>query len=527
MLDFNTEPYNDDFDENNKFYRILFRPSFAVQARELTQLQTILQQQIAYQGNHIFKNGAMVIPGQVSLDSNYNYVKLQTFYGSDVIETYIDNFAGRKIQGDSGVEATVLKVVREEGSDETTLYVRYSSAADNNVTKTFSNSEVITTTSGTGTYTVQAIASNATGVGSAATIERGVFYVNGHFVLCDAQSIILDKYNNTPTYRVGLTVNEVKTTPEDDETLLDNAQTSYNYAAPGAHRYYIDLILTKIPLLTGAYSWTANTKVAEGDIVKSGNLFYQVTIAGTTSSTAPSHTSGTASNGSASLRYVQTYIASLDVDSDSNFIELLTTNSGLVQQQVNTTTYAEIEKTLARRTFDESGNYTVRPFHIDVREHRNNNRGAWATDVAYLIGDVVTNGGITYVATNNGTSKTVAPVHTSGIVSDSSTTGGVSWEYNLAPYYNRGIYSPTDGSNPGSDDKLAIGLEPGKAYVQGYELEKIVTEYVTIDKARDYVQVNDSYLTTPIGNYVLVTNINSLPPFDSTTDPLAGFDSIE
>jgi len=517
MLDFNTEPYNDDFDENNKFYRILFRPSFAVQARELTQLQTILQQQIAYQGNHIFKNGAMVIPGQVSLDSNYNYVKLQTFYGSDVIETYIDNFAGRKIQGDSGVEATVLKVVREEGSDETTLYVRYSSAADNNLTKTFSNSEVITTTSGTGTYTVQAIASNATGVGSAATIERGVFYVNGHFVLCDAQSIILDKYNNTPTYRVGLKVNEVKTTPEDDETLLDNAQTSYNYAAPGAHRYYIDLILTKIPLLTGAYSWTANTKVAVGDIVKSGNLYFQVTIAGTTSSTAPSHTSGTASNGSASLRYVQTYVASLDIDSDSNFIELLTTNSGLVQQQVTTTTYAEIEKTLARRTFDESGNYTVRPFHIDVREHRNNNRGAWVTDVAYLIGDVVTNGGITYVATNNATSKTVAPVHTTGIVSDSSTTGGVSWEYNLTPYYNRGIYSPTDGSNPGSDDKLAIGLEPGKAYVQGYELEKIVTEYVTIDKARDYVQVNDSYLTTPIGNYVLVTNINSLPPFDSTS----------
>ena len=517
MLDFNTEPYNDDFNENNKFYRILFRPSFAVQARELTQLQTILQKQIEYQGNHIFKNGAMVIPGQISLDSNYSYVKLQTFYGSDVIETYIDNFAGREIAGTSGVKATVLKVVREEGSDETTLYVRYSSSADDNVIKTFSDDEVITTTSGTGTYTVQAIASNATGVGSAATIERGVFYVNGHFVLCDAQTIILDKYNNTPTYRVGLTVNEVKTTPEDDETLLDNAQTSYNYAAPGAHRYYIDLILTKIPLLNGAYSWTANTKVAEGDIVKSGNLFYQVTIAGTTSSTAPTHTSSTASNGSATLRYVQTYVASLDVDSDSNFIELLSTNSGLVQQQVSTTTYAEIEKTLARRTFDESGNYTVRPFHIDVREHRNNNRGQWVTDTAYLIGDVVTNAGITYVATNNGTSKTVVPVHTTGIVSDSSTTGGVSWEYNLAPYYNRGIYSPTDASNPGSDNKLAIGLEPGKAYVQGYELEKIVTEYVTIDKARDYVQVNDSYLTTPIGNYVLVTNINSLPPFDSTS----------
>jgi hypothetical protein len=35
MLDFNTEPYFNDFDENNKFYSILFRPSVAVQAREL------------------------------------------------------------------------------------------------------------------------------------------------------------------------------------------------------------------------------------------------------------------------------------------------------------------------------------------------------------------------------------------------------------------------------------------------------------------------------------------------------------
>ena len=70
MLDFNTEPYNDDFDEDNKFHRILFRPSFAVQARELTQLQTILQKQIERNGSHMFKNGAMVVPGQISLDNN-------------------------------------------------------------------------------------------------------------------------------------------------------------------------------------------------------------------------------------------------------------------------------------------------------------------------------------------------------------------------------------------------------------------------------------------------------------------------
>jgi hypothetical protein len=323
MLDFNTEPYNDDYDENNKFYRILFRPSFAVQARELTQLQSILQNQIAKTGNHLFKQGAMVIPGGANIDTKYSYVKLQTYYGTDVVETYIDNFLGRDVLGASGVAATVLKVVHEEGSDETTLYVRYKTSGTNTTTKTFSNNEVITTTSGVGTYSVQAIASNATGVGCAAVIERGVYYVNGFFVLVEAQSIILDKYTNVPTYRIGLTINEVKTTPEDNETLLDNAQTSYNYAAPGAHRYYIDLVLTKIPLLTGAFTWSANTSFVLGDIVKSGNLYYQVTIAGTTGSTAPSFTSGTSTNGSVTLKYIQTYVQSLDVDSDSNFIELI------------------------------------------------------------------------------------------------------------------------------------------------------------------------------------------------------------
>ena len=61
--DFNLSPYYDDFSESKKFHRILFRPSFAVQARELTQSQSILQNQIERVSDHLFKQGAMVIPG--------------------------------------------------------------------------------------------------------------------------------------------------------------------------------------------------------------------------------------------------------------------------------------------------------------------------------------------------------------------------------------------------------------------------------------------------------------------------------
>lgn len=449
MIDFNTEPYNDDFDENNKFYRILFRPSYAVQARELTQLQSILQNQIKRHGDHIFNEGAMVIPGQMSIDCNTNYVKIQPIYGGAVVETYIASLEGKNIVGENGLTAKVLKVVSSSGSDPATLYVRYLNSADDNTTKTFANGETLTPEDPLlSAYTVQAQTSASTGIGSIATIERGVYYINGHFVLVDAQTITLDKYTNTPTYRIGLSVQEKLVTPEDEgyEMLLDNAQNSYNFAAPGAHRYYIDLILTKV---------------------------------------------------------------SVDSTDDVDFVELLRVENGDIKRHVNKTDYSFIEETLARRTYDESGNYTVRPFNIDVREHRNNNRGAWTANTAYLIGDVVTNNNVTYVAKNSGTSINIAPTHTNGSSYDGPGSTGIQWEYNTNPYYNRGVYTPAQG---GDESKLAVGFEPGKAYVQGYEIEKISTEYIAVDKSREFVQVDNAIIPATVGNYILVTNVNNLPP---------------
>ena len=77
--DFNVAPYWDDFAITNDFYRVLFRPGFAVQARELTTLQTILQNQIEQFGNHFFKEGTIVIPGSVGYDPNYYAVKIQVY----------------------------------------------------------------------------------------------------------------------------------------------------------------------------------------------------------------------------------------------------------------------------------------------------------------------------------------------------------------------------------------------------------------------------------------------------------------
>lgn len=453
-IDFNTQPYYDDFNEDNKFYRILYRPGYAVQARELTQMQTILQNQISRFGDHVFKEGAMVIPGQTSIDTDISYVKLAATYAGILTDTIVENFIGRVVENSNGLQAEVIYAVKSSGADPAALYVRYKNSADDNVTKVFANSDIIQDT--TGTYSTVTATSNATGTGSIATITRGVYYIKGHFVLVEDQTIVLDKFSNTPSYRIGLIATEQIITAEDNEALFDNAQNSFNFAAPGAHRYYIEATLTKL----------------------------------TDSST-----------------------------DDTDFIELVRTGDGQVKREVRRTEYSVLEETFARRTYDESGNYTVRNFEIDVREYRNNNRGAWVAGRVYLIGDVVTNAGNTYVAKNSGqSSSAVPPTHTTGSVYDGSGTG-VQWEYNESPYYNRGIYSPgetdTRAVQEEAEAKLAIGLEPGKAYVQGYEIEKVSTEYVPVKKSREIVQVENAVIPATVGNYVLITNVNSLPPVNT------------
>jgi hypothetical protein len=454
-INFNTEPYYDDFDEDSKFYRILYRPGFAVQARELTQMQTILQNQISRFGDHIFKEGAMVIPGQTSIDTDVGYVKLESTYGGVLTDTIIENFLGLTVQNTSGLQAEVISFTKSSGSDPSALYVRYKNSGDDNTTRVFADGDVIEDVDST--YTIQALASSATGKGSLATITRGVYYIKGHFVLVEEQNIILDKFSNTPSYRIGLVATEQIITAEEDESLFDNAQNSFNFAAPGAHRYYIEATLTKL---------------------------------------------------------------SPDSVEDTDFIELIRTAGGQVKREVRRTEYAVLEETFARRTYDESGNYTVKNFEIDVREYRNNNRGAWTSGRVYLIGDVVTNDGKTYVARNSGTSSSsTAPVHTSGSVFDGPSNTGIQWEYSEAPYYNRGVYSPGNSdtlvAQQANEAKLAVGLEPGKAYVQGYEIEKVSTEYVPVEKSRQIVQVENAVIPATVGNYVLVTNVNSLPPVDT------------
>ena len=124
----NVSPYYDDFDANQNFYRVLFKPGFPVQSRELTTLQSILQNQVESFGNHVFKDGSVVIPGNVTYNESYHAVKINSTHVGLSVGLYLNNLIGKKIKGQtSQITAVIQNVLTnvESESNDYTLYVKY------------------------------------------------------------------------------------------------------------------------------------------------------------------------------------------------------------------------------------------------------------------------------------------------------------------------------------------------------------------------------------------------------------------
>ena len=87
---FPDQPYWDTFDETKNYHRVLFRPGYAVQARELTQMQTALQAQIDRHGQYAFKDGSRVVNGEVVRKAMYTDSNLCYFsFLPDKFETFL------------------------------------------------------------------------------------------------------------------------------------------------------------------------------------------------------------------------------------------------------------------------------------------------------------------------------------------------------------------------------------------------------------------------------------------------------
>ena len=97
----NINPYYDDFSKDSNFYKVLFNPGKPVQARELTTLQSILQDQIESFGSHMFKEGSMVIPGNSQYDAEYFSIKLDSNHLGIPVSLYVDQLKGKILEGQS------------------------------------------------------------------------------------------------------------------------------------------------------------------------------------------------------------------------------------------------------------------------------------------------------------------------------------------------------------------------------------------------------------------------------------------
>ena len=386
MLNFNTNPYYDDFNEDKNFHRILFKPGVAVQARELSQLQTILQDQIGKFGKFVLSDGSKVSGGKYSTDTNAKSLDLSA---TGTISTDIEYFTGMYVVGETSrcvslvssadilnyyiVVKPVINGVINYQSGETlhifsTKDLAYSylnnSAITSDYTATLNQDVVVTINNCSGEknsnqftinsssvavgdvitaaiddYTISYVITDV-GINSVVSVNKllqndyntvplritkyasrtvfevnfaeGIYFTNNMFVKALPQSIVPNAKTQYPSCVIGFDVVETIVDFVDDTTLLDPAQGSYNYTAPGADRYKAYLNLVSKPLVYGTIDQTTLTT--------------------------------------------------------NKFIELLRIKDGIVISDNTDPSLGGLQDVLAKQLYDHAGNFIVTPFNITFHE---------------------------------------------------------------------------------------------------------------------------------------------------------------
>jgi hypothetical protein len=295
------------------------------------------------------------------------------------------------------------------------------------------------------------IQSGGLGYATQAGIQDGIFFINGYMVPIESQLIILDKYSSQPTGVVGIYWDEKIITAEDEQKLLDNAAGSPNYAGAGADRLRMEL----------------------------------------------------------DLRFVDN-----NDPIPNTFVRLMTLELGENTAKITYPIYSEIAKELARRTYDESGNYTTKPFVLNLVPA---NR-FYLTDIIHS--------GTTATAT-------CAIPHQLEVGSNILISGALgvdgdfyNGEFTVDSIIDEKVFTYVMSGTPTAD---AIGTElrlerpdwytalmnPGKAYIYGFERETISTRAISAERARTIQTVQNYSVSANIGSYVLVDNISG--EFDPTS----------
>ena len=314
-INLNVSPYFDDFDPDKDFLRVLFRPGFPVQARELTTLQSFMQNQVNRFGDHVFKNGSRVSEGGVSITNNVHRLFLS---GSGNASFPIENArTGSSIANIATLEGKIItsadgsvraRVIKQPASSNTlsnvgNLFVQYITA------KEFGDSGFIyaTIADNPGTVTSELVNTfSAKSPSCIGEIAEGIYYVNGFFTRVPRQTVAISTSSQTPTAKLGFRAEQSITTQNNDSTLYDNARGTSNEGAPGSHRLKQTLSFA---------------------------------------------------------------VVNIDAEDEEDFFRVVTIENGVITDKIKgNPQYSDIGNTLARRTYDESGNYSVRPFPLTITD---------------------------------------------------------------------------------------------------------------------------------------------------------------
>nr|DAY41096.1 MAG TPA: protein of unknown function (DUF4815) [Caudoviricetes sp.] len=322
MADLNKSPYFSDYDPQNNHHQVVYVAGHPIQARELNNQQAYEHAQRKHFAGHIFKDGSRVSGGNVQAITR-EYIRFATndAAGAKFVPSAMPKSA-KLIGKSSGVEAIMLNAIDGDDKDPPTMGLQYTKVGNDGQQFRFLPGEEIEIRDENDMVVKTAIARCPTCPGyldpqdkikpldykmKVIAIADGVFYYEGRFINVKASEIVYSKYGDAVTCKIGFDVIERIVTPTEDAQLFDNSLGYPNETAPGADRLVVELVLTK---RTGA------------------------------------------------------------IEDGTKFIELATIEDGFLQVLKQDYQYAAIMDTMAQRTWEESGNYTVSEWTPRYREHK-------------------------------------------------------------------------------------------------------------------------------------------------------------
>lgn len=318
--DLSRAPYFNDYDSNSNHYAVLYRPGVPVQAREMNETQSILQDQIDKLGRHVFKEGSVVEGCAFSFNNRLAYVKIKDTYSNGTAFT-ISDLVGRNITNANGLKAVIIDAIsgfESQNPDLNTLYLKYlnSTTYANGVNQmVFDTNESLSVYTSANVLIGNVTTSNvnfSVGYGYSMSVTEGVIFKKGYFIRVPTQSVIVTKYNRLPhLLSVGFQAEESIETPASNTQLYDNAQGAPNYGAPGAHRLKLMPTLVVRP--------------------------------------------------------------TAEVANTATFFSICDFQNGKPVTIKNDPQYAVLGKELARRTFETNGDFVVNPFLLTAETKKANN----------------------------------------------------------------------------------------------------------------------------------------------------------